>query len=321
MRILVSGAAGFLGSHFVDRTLQEGHQVVGVDNFSTGQPTNLAHLQPEDNFEFLECDLVRGIDLGGPLDGIVHMASPASPVDYLEMPLQTLRVGSTGTRQMLELAHRKKARLLFTSTSEVYGDPQVHPQPESYWGNVNPIGPRSVYDESKRFSEAMVMAYHRKYGLEVRIARIFNTYGPRMRSDDGRVVSNFLAQALQEQPLTIYGDGQQTRSFCYVDDLIEGLWQLWSSDHMYPVNLGNPAELSILELAETIQEVLGVDRPLEYKPLPEDDPQVRQPDISKARDLLGWEPEISPREGLRRTGEYFHRLQKKGRLAAARVLT
>ncbi len=305
MRILVTGAAGFLGSHLSDRLLAEGHEVVGLDNFITGSPDNIGHLLSNDRFTFYKHDVTDFIYLAGDLDGVFHFASPASPVDYLQLPIQTLKVGSLGTHKALGLAKDKKARFLLASTSEVYGDPAVHPQPESYWGHVNPVGPRGVYDEAKRFAEAMTMAYHRYHGVDTRIVRIFNTYGPRMRKSDGRVVSNFCVQALCNNPLTIYGDGSQTRSFCYVSDLIDGIYRLFNSDHADPVNIGNPTEFTVRQLADLVVEMTGSAAGIEAKPLPEDDPKVRQPDISQAKELLGWEPRVDLREGLRRTLEYF----------------
>jgi dTDP-glucose 4,6-dehydratase len=305
LNILVSGAAGFIPSHMCDRLLAEGHTVVGLDNFLTGVPANLAHLHGERRFKFVEQDVTRPFQVAGKFDAVLHMASPASPRDYMECPIETLEVGSIGTRNLLEVALAHHALFLLTSTSECYGDPLVHPQVETYWGNVNPVGPRSCYDESKRFAEAITMAYHRKYGLRTRIARIFNTYGPRMKLNDGRVVPSFLDQALRREPLTVYGDGSQTRSFCYVDDLVDGLYRLLSSDEVYPVNLGNPREMTIREFAETILGLLKSDSPITYEPLPEDDPKQRKPDITKARELLGWEPRVDLEEGLERTIEYF----------------
>jgi dTDP-glucose 4,6-dehydratase len=305
MRLLVTGAAGFLGSHLVDRLLAEGHTVVGMDNFVTGAAPNLAHLASEPRFELRRHNVSEYIPWKGPLDGIFHFASPASPVDYLQLPIQTLKVGSLGTHNCLGLARATGARFFLASTSEVYGDPLVHPQPETYWGNVNPIGIRGVYDEAKRFSEAMTMAYHRSHGLETRIVRIFNTYGPRMRPRDGRVVSNFIVQALRGEPITIYGDGSQTRSFCYVSDLVEGIYRLFQSDRSDPLNLGNPGEFTVRELAEIVREMTGSASPIEYRPLPQDDPHVRCPDITQARAVLGWEPVVPLREGLALTIEYF----------------
>ena len=309
MRIVVSGAAGFVGSHMCDRLLADGHSVVALDNFLTGKRRNLAHLEGEPRFGFMERDITQPFSIEGPVDGVVHMASPASPKDYLEHPIETLDVGSMGTRRMLELAREKRARYLVTSTSECYGDPLVHPQVETYWGNVNPVGPRSCYDESKRFAEALTMAYHRKHGVRTNIARIFNTYGPRMKLDDGRVVPAFLDQALRGQPLTVFGDGSQTRSFCYVSDMVEGLCRLMLSEERYPVNLGNPSEMTILEFAERIRRMTGSRPEIVFQPLPEDDPKQRRPDIGKARALLGWEPRVRLDEGLRLTVEYFRGLQ------------
>jgi len=291
-----------------DRLLAEGHTVVGLDNFLTGSSRNLAHLTAESQFSFREQDVTHEFTVEGPVDCVLHMASPASPKDYLEHPIETLDVGSLGTRRTLELAREKGARYLLTSTSECYGDPAVHPQVETYWGNVNPVGPRSCYDESKRFAEALTMAYHRAHGLRTNIARIFNTYGPRMKLDDGRVVPAFLDQALRGQPMTIFGDGSQTRSFCYVSDLVDGLFRLMSSDERYPVNLGNPCEMTILAFAERIRRLTGSQSELSSQPLPEDDPRQRQPDITKARKLLGWEPRVDLDEGLAKTVEYFQGL-------------
>jgi dTDP-glucose 4,6-dehydratase len=307
MRILVTGAAGFLGSHLCDRLLAEGNEVVGVDNFLTGASGNLAHLEGNAAFSFIELDVTHYIDVSGPLDGVLHFASPASPVDYLDLPIQTLKVGSLGTHKTLGLAKAKGARFLLASTSEVYGDPEVHPQPETYWGNVNPVGPRGVYDEAKRFAEAMTMAYRRFHGLDTRIVRIFNTYGERMRPDDGRVVSNFIVQALRGEPLSVYGDGSQTRSFCHVSDEVEGIHRLFLSDYPDPVNIGNPHEFTILELAETVCELTGSPSGIARHPLPQDDPKVRRPDIDVARRELGWEPQVSLREGLERTIPYFRK--------------
>jgi dTDP-glucose 4,6-dehydratase len=308
MRILITGAAGFLGSHLCDRFLAEGHQVVGVDNFITGRPDNLAHLMGRRDFRFVEHDVTEFLYVEGPLDGVLHFASPASPVDYLEKPIQTLKVGSLGTHKALGLAKAKNARFLLASTSEVYGDPLVHPQPETYWGNVNPVGPRGVYDEAKRFAEAITMAYHRFHGVETRIVRIFNTFGPRMRPEDGRVVSNFIVQALRGDPLSMYGDGGQTRSFTYVDDLVEGIFRLFFSDRVEPTNIGNPGEFTVRQLAERVLEMTGSSSQIERHPLPEDDPKVRKPDITAARAALGWEPRVDLEEGLRRTIPYFRQL-------------
>jgi dTDP-glucose 4,6-dehydratase len=308
MRVLITGAAGFLGSHLCDRFLLDGHQVIGMDNFTTGSPDNIAHLLGHPGFEFVEYNVTNYIHVQGPLHGVLHFASPASPVDYLEQPIPTLKVGSLGTHKTLGLAKAKDARYLLASTSEVYGDPQVHPQPESYWGHVNPVGPRGVYDEAKRFAEAMTMAYHRFHGLDTRIVRIFNTYGPRMRPADGRVVSNFIVQALRGEPLTIYGEGQQTRSFTYVDDLVDGIVRLFRSDRVEPTNVGNPDEFTIRELAQLILELTGSTSSLEQLPLPQDDPKTRQPDIANARAVLGWEPRVRLREGLGKTIPYFRNL-------------
>ena len=309
MHVIVSGAAGFIGSHLCDRLLAEGHTVVGLDNFLTGLERNLAHLRAEPRFAFLRHDVTAPLPpLEGGIDAVIHMASPASPKDYLEHPVETLDVGSLGTRNMLELARRHQARFLLTSTSECYGDPLVHPQVETYWGHVNPVGPRSCYDESKRFAEALTMAYHRHHGVRTRIARIFNTYGPRMKLDDGRVVPAFVDQALRGEPLTVFGAGSQTRSFCYVSDLVDGLYRLLLSDEVYPVNLGNPQELTILEFAECIRRLTGTRSEIAFRPLPEDDPRQRRPDIAKARRLLGWEPRIALEDGLRETVAYFQNL-------------
>jgi len=302
---VVTGGAGFLGSHLCERLVAEGMRVVAVDNLVTGKRENLRALDGSPAFSFLLHDVSRPFTIAGPVDYVLHFASPASPIDYLELPIQTLKVGSLGTHNGLGLAKAKGARFLLASTSEVYGDPLVHPQPESYWGNVNPVGPRGVYDEAKRFAEAMVMAYHRVHGLDTRIVRIFNTYGPRMRPRDGRVVPAFLQQALTGRPLTVFGDGSQTRSFCYVDDLIEGIYRLLLSAQTDPVNIGNPHEMTILEFAETIRAAVGGDSEIVFEPLPVDDPKTRQPDISLARQVLGWEPRISLDEGIRRTLDYF----------------
>ena len=304
-RTLVTGGAGFLGSHLCDRLLAEGHAVICMDNLLTGSLDNIAHLFGREDFRFVKQDVTEYLYLEGPLDYLLHFASPASPVDYLRYPIQTLKVGSLGTHKALGLAKAKGARFLLASTSEVYGDPQVHPQPESYWGHVNPVGPRGVYDEAKRFAEALTMAYHRAHGVATRIVRIFNTYGPRMRPHDGRVVSNFLVQALAGQPLTIYGTGQQTRSFCYVTDLVDGLVRLLLSSEVDPVNLGNPTEWTIRDLVTTIETLLGRSLPVTVHPLPTDDPQVRQPDITRARTLLGWAPTVDLATGLRQTLAYF----------------
>jgi len=320
MRVLITGAAGFLGSHLVDRFLAAGHRVVGVDNFITGSWRNLEHLEGSEAFSFIEHDVSKPLFLAERVDGVLHFASPASPVDYLELPIQTLKVGSLGTYNMLGLAKSQRVPFLLASTSEVYGDPQIHPQPESYWGHVNPIGPRGVYDEAKRFAEAITMAYHRYHGVETRIVRIFNTYGSRMRPADGRVVSNFIVQALRGEPITLYGDGRQTRSFCFVEDEVEGIFRLFNSGHSNPVNIGNPDEFTIRELAEIVLEETGSESGLSALPLPQDDPKVRQPDITVARELLGWEPQVGLREGVRRTIPYFRKLVKEED-AGARVLS
>ena len=308
MRLLVTGAAGFLGSHLCDRLLAQEHTVVGMDNLITGAPANLSHLEHHRGFQFIRHDVSTFIDVPGPVDGILHFASPASPIDYLEYPIPTLKVGALGTHNALGLAKAKGARFLLASTSEVYGDPLVHPQPESYWGNVNPVGPRGVYDEAKRFAEAMTMAYHRYHRLDTRIVRIFNTYGPRMRPRDGRVVSNFIVQALKGEPLTVYGDGSQTRSFCYVDDLIEGIVRLFERGDADPTNIGNPREFTVRQLADRVLALTGSRSPIVERPLPVGDPKVRQPDITRAKRLLGWEPQVPLEEGLRRTIAYFRDL-------------
>ncbi|MCL4863197.1 MAG: SDR family oxidoreductase [Caldilineaceae bacterium] len=305
MRILVTGGAGFLGSHLCDRLLADGHDVIAMDNLITGSADNIAHLAGKRRFHFIHHNVTNYIYLKGPLDAILHFASPASPVDYLELPIQTLKVGSLGTHNALGLALNKGARFLLASTSEVYGDPMVHPQTESYWGNVNPIGPRGVYDEAKRFAEAMTMAYHRSHSVDTRIVRIFNTYGPRMRLNDGRVVPNFISQALAGRPLTVYGDGSQTRSFCFVLDLIEGIYRLLMSDEVEPVNIGNPTELTIREFAERINAITGNAGGIRFEPLPVDDPKQRRPDITKARRILNWEPVIPLQAGLEQTIAYF----------------
>ena len=304
-RSLVTGGAGFLGSHLCDRLLREGHEVCCVDNLITGDVRNVAHLFGQEGFRFIKHDVTEYLYVEGRLDYLLHFASPASPVDYQRLPIQTLKVGSLGTHKALGLAKAKGARLLLASTSEVYGDPQVHPQPESYWGHVNPVGPRGVYDEAKRFAEALTMAYHRAHGVETRIARIFNTFGPRMRPHYGRVVSNFVIQALAGQPLTVYGDGRQTRSFCFVSDLVDGLLRLLLSAEVEPVNLGNPAERTIRDLVAALEAILGQALTVTYHPLPQDDPRVRQPDITRARVCLGWDPQVDLETGLRHSIAYF----------------
>jgi dTDP-glucose 4,6-dehydratase len=304
-RILITGGAGFIGSHLCERFLADGDDVICMDNFRTGSPDNIAPLFQNRRFMFIEQDVTNYIYVKGKLDGILHFASPASPVDYLELPIPTLKVGSLGTHKALGLAKEKGAKFLLASTSEVYGDPQVHPQPEEYWGNVNPIGPRGVYDEAKRFAEALTMAYHRAHNVDTRIVRIFNTHGPRMRLNDGRVVPNFISQAMRNEPLTVYGDGSQTRSFCYVSDLVEGIVRLLRSDYTDPVNCGNPTEVTILQFAEKIRELTGSRSEIVFRPLPVDDPKVRQPDITRARTILGWKPEVSLEQGLRQTIDYF----------------
>ena len=304
-RVLITGGAGFIGSHLCRLFLEKGWEVVAMDNLLTGNRENLAPLFVQEAFTFVKHDVTNYIHLEGDLDGILHFASPASPIDYLELPIQTLKVGSLGTHNALGLALAKKARFLLASTSEVYGDPLVHPQREDYWGNVNPIGPRGVYDEAKRFAEAMTMAYHRTHGVDTRVVRIFNTYGPRMRIRDGRVIPSFFTEAILGEPLTVYGTGTQTRSFCYVDDLVDGIWRLFQSDYSNPVNLGNPQEFTILEIAKKIREITGSASPIEFHALPVDDPKVRQPDIRLARELLGWSPKVDVEDGLRRTHLYF----------------
>ena len=315
-RVLVTGGAGFLGSHLCDRLIAEGYHVIAMDNLITGSLENIEHLFKLEQFEFYHHDVSKFVHVPGKLDYILHFASPASPIDYLKIPIQTLKVGSLGTHNLLGLAMAKGARMLIASTSEVYGDPLVHPQNEDYWGNVNPVGPRGCYDEAKRFQEAMTMAYHMHHGLETRIVRIFNTYGPRMRLDDGRVLPAFLSQALRGEPLSIFGDGSQTRSFCYVDDLVEGIYRLLLSDYHMPVNIGNPSEITIKEFAEEICKLTGVELKVEYQPLPTDDPQKRQPDITKAKEVLGWEPKVDRAEGLKRTLEYF---KEKVEIPAERI--
>jgi len=310
-RILITGAAGFLGSHLCDRFIKEGYHVIGMDNLITGDLKNIEHLFPLEHFEFYHNDVSKFIHVPGKLDYILHFASPASPIDYLKIPIQTLKVGSLGTHNCLGLAMAKGARMLIASTSEVYGDPHVHPQTEDYWGNVNPVGPRGVYDEAKRFQEAITMGYHTYHGLETRIVRIFNTYGPRMRLNDGRVLPAFIGQALRGEDITIFGDGSQTRSFCYVDDLVEGIYRLLLSDEAQPVNIGNPDEISIGDFAEEIIKLTGTDQKVVYKPLPQDDPTQRQPNIDRARSILCWEPKVSRAEGLKITYEYFKSLSEE----------
>ena len=304
-RALITGAAGFIGSHLCRLFLEKGWEVVAMDNLLTGRRENLAPLFAREGFTFVKHDVTNYIHVEGPLEGILHFASPASPIDYLELPIQTLKVGSLGTHNALGLALAKKARFLLASTSEVYGDPLVHPQREDYWGNVNPIGPRGVYDEAKRFAEAMTMAYHRTHGVDTRVARIFNTYGPRMRIRDGRVIPAFFTQAILAEPLTVFGTGTQTRSFCYVDDLVDGIWRLFESDYTDPVNLGNPQEFTVLDIAKKVKEITGSSSPIEFRALPVDDPKVRQPDIRLARERLGWSPKVDVEDGLRRTHLYF----------------
>jgi dTDP-glucose 4,6-dehydratase len=311
-RVLITGAAGFLGSHLCDRFLSEGCHVIAMDNLITGNLANIEHLFKLKEFEFYHHDVSKFVHVPGELDYILHFASPASPIDYLKLPIQTLKVGSLGTHNLLGLAKAKEARFLIASTSEVYGDPLVHPQYEDYWGNVNPIGPRGVYDEAKRFQEAITMAYHTYHGLDTRIVRIFNTYGPRMRLDDGRVLPAFIGQALHGEDLTAFGDGSQTRSFCYVSDLVEGIYRLLMSDYVYPVNIGNPAEITINQFGEEIIALTGAKSKIIYKPLPKDDPKQRQPDITLAKKLLGWEPKVSRAQGLKDTLEYFKKMMQKG---------
>ncbi len=315
MKIVITGAAGFLGSHLCDRFLRDGHQVIGVDNYLTGSPDNIRHLADNDAFRLVEADVSARIPLDEPIDGILHFASPASPIDYYEFPVETLKVGSYGTHNCLELARQQKARFFLASTSEVYGDPAVHPQKESYWGNVNSIGPRSVYDEAKRYAEAVTMAYHRHHGVDTRIVRIFNTYGPRMRPHDGRVVSNFIVQALTGEPLSIYGDGSQTRSFCYVDDEVEGIYRLFMNGDSQPTNIGNPDEYTVQQLADIVLDLTGSSSTIARQPLPADDPKLRRPDITRARTMLGWEPKVPVRDGVARTIQYFRQLLAESKLS------
>lgn len=310
-RILITGGAGFLGSHLCDRFINEGYEVIAMDNLITGDMKNIKHLMPLANFHFYHHDVSKYIHVPGKLDYILHFASPASPIDYLKIPIPTLKVGSLGTHNCLGLALAKGAKMLIASTSEVYGDPNVHPQPEEYWGNVNPVGPRGVYDEAKRFQEAMTMAYHTYHQVETRIVRIFNTYGPRMRLNDGRALPAFIGQALRGEDITIFGDGSQTRSFCYVSDLVEGIYRLLHSDYIYPVNIGNPDEISILDFAKEIVELTGTDQKLVFKDLPKDDPKQRKPDITKAKEILDWKPEVTRKEGLKLTYEYFKNLPEE----------
>jgi dTDP-glucose 4,6-dehydratase len=304
-RILITGAAGFLGSHLCDRFLKEGYEVIGMDNLLTGNIKNIEHLFPVREFQFYHHDVTKFVHVPGNIDYILHFASPASPIDYLKMPIQTLKVGALGTHNLLGLAKSKGSRILVASTSEVYGDPLVHPQTEEYWGNVNPVGPRGVYDEAKRFMESITMAYHTFHQVETRIIRIFNTYGPRMRLDDGRALPTFMSQALRGEDVTVYGDGSQTRSFCYVDDLVDGIYRLLLSDYSKPVNIGNPSEITLLEFAEEVLKLTGSKSKIVYEPLPQDDPKQRKPNITKAREILGWEPKVDRHEGLKRTLEYF----------------
>lgn len=310
-RILITGGAGFLGSHLCDRFIKEGYEVIAMDNLITGDMKNIEHLMPLKNFHFYHHDVSKYIHIPGELDYIMHFASPASPIDYLKIPIPTLKVGSIGTHNCLGLALAKGARMLIASTSEVYGDPNVHPQPEEYWGNVNPVGPRGVYDEAKRFQEAMTMAYHTFHQVETRIVRIFNTYGPRMRLNDGRALPAFIGQALRDEDITIFGDGRQTRSFCYVSDLVEGIYRLLHSDYAFPVNIGNPDEISILDFAKEIVALTGTDQKLVFKDLPKDDPKQRKPDITKAKAILDWKPEVTRKDGLKLTYEYFKNLPEE----------
>ncbi len=308
MRVLITGGAGFIGSHLCDFMLEKGHDVICMDNLITGSTDNISHLAGKKNFKFIEYDVTEYIFIEGKLDWILHFASPASPIDYMELPIQTLKVGSLGTHKAIGLAKNKGAKFLLASTSEVYGDPLEHPQSENYWGNVNPIGPRGVYDEAKRFAEAITIAYHRYHNIDVRIARIFNTYGPRMRPYDGRVVPTFINQALRGEPLTVFGNGNQTRSFCYISDMIEGIYKLIESDENYPVNLGNPEEMTINQFANVVLDLIDSDSKIVYKELPVNDPQIRQPDITKAKNILNWEPKVSLKEGLLKTINYFKKL-------------
>jgi len=310
-KVLITGGAGFLGSHLCDRFIKEGYHVIAMDNLITGDMKNIEHLMPLKQFEFYHHDVSKYIHIPGKLDYILHFASPASPIDYLKIPIPTLKVGSLGTHNCLGLALAKGARMLIASTSEVYGDPLVHPQTEDYWGNVNPVGPRGVYDEAKRFQEAMTMAYHTFHGVETRIVRIFNTYGPRMRLNDGRALPAFIGQALRGEDITVFGDGSQTRSFCYVDDLVEGIYRLLKSDYAHPVNIGNPDEISILDFAKEIIELTGTDQKVVFKDLPKDDPKQRKPDITRAKDILNWEPQVSRKDGLKVTYEYFKNLPEE----------
>ncbi len=316
-RVLITGGAGFLGSHLCERFLAEEYEVFCMDNLITGDLQNVDHLMGDQHFHFLNQDVTEYIHVPGKLDAVLHFASPASPIDYLLLPIQTLKVGSLGTHKALGLAHAKGARFLLASTSECYGDPLVHPQTEDYWGNVNPVGPRGVYDEAKRFAEAMTMGYHRFHGVQSRIIRIFNTYGPRMRMNDGRALPAFMSQALRGEPITVFGDGSQTRSFCYVDDLVEGIWRLLNSDETLPTNIGNPSEMTILQFAEKVVELTGTKSTISFKELPEDDPKVRQPDITKAKRILGWEPKVGLDEGLERTFAYFRNKIEEEQKASA----